>query len=47
MPELEKRKKVLEEKRKNFKPIDPTEIKEHMKKHDEDLKLKNLQQRSK
>ncbi|KAL4460323.1 hypothetical protein ABPG74_000074 [Tetrahymena malaccensis] len=43
LPELEKRKKELAEKRKLYKPIDIQEIKEHAKKHDEEIKIRKLQ----
>ncbi|KAL4507219.1 hypothetical protein ABPG72_002012 [Tetrahymena utriculariae] len=43
LPELEKRKKELAEKRKLYKPIDLQEIREHAKKHDEEIKIRKLQ----
>lgn len=42
LPELEKRKKELAEKRKLYKPIDLEEIREHAKKHDEEIKIRKL-----
>ena len=43
LPELERRKQELAEKRKMYKPIGIEEIRDHAKRHDEEIRLRKLQ----